>query len=208
MKIVEIKRDKKHTVKVSFNDGKHFNFDLDYWNSLCLHEQDELDDETLKFHLNESDYIRAKSRGMWFLDRADYSEKKLYEKIVAGSISNAAAARAVARLKELGIIDDMRLASRLADQMSDANISKREAYARLYQKGISTDVIKSVLEETVFDEASQIKEVIQKKYQNKMFDKTQIQKVYAALIRKGFSYSAVRDAIKKYTQEIENYEEY
>lgn len=208
MNIVEIKKDKKHTVKVIFSDGKAVNFDLDYWNELCLREGDEVDEDTVNLHLKESDYIRAKSRGLWFLDRADYSEKTLYEKIVAGGISSAAAARAVARIKELGLIDDVRLASRLAEQMSEANISKREAYAKLMLKGISKDTIKSVLEETEFDEVSQVEAVIQKKYRNKMSDKAQIQKVYAALIRKGFSYSAVRDAIKKYTQEIENYEEY
>lgn len=208
MRIIEIKRDKKHTVKVRFDNGKAFNLDLDYWNSNGLHENDEIDEAVLNRHLKESDYIRAKSRGMWFLDRADYSEKKLYEKIVAGGISHTAAARAVARIKELGLIDDVRLASRLAEQMSEANISKRESYAKLYQKGIPTDIIKSVLEETTFDEVSQIEAIIHKKYYSKMFDKDGIQKVYAALIRKGFSYSAVRDAIKKYTQEIEIYEEY
>ncbi len=208
MKIVEIKKDKKHTVKVSFDTGRAFNFDLDYWNNACLHENDQIDDETLKFHLKESDYIRAKSRGMWFLDRADYSEKTLYEKIIARGISSGGAPRAVARIKELGLIDDNKLASRLAEQMSEANISKREAYAKLYQKGIPTAVIKSVLEETIFDEAAQVDAVIKKKYKNKMSDKDQIQKVYAALIRKGFSYSAARDAIKKYTQEIEYNEEY
>lgn len=208
MKIVEIKKDKKHTVRVVFDNSKYFNFDLDYWNSICLHEEDYISEQDLKHRLAESDYIRAKTRGMWFLDRADYSEKKLYEKIVAGGISNTAAARAVARIKELGLIDDKKLASRLAEQMSEANISKREAYAKLYQKGIPTDIIKSVLEETEFDEISQVEAVIQKKYRTKMSDRDGIQKVYAALIRKGFSYSAVRDAIKKYTQEIENYEEY
>ena len=208
MKIVEIKKDKNHTVKVSFMGGKCFNFDLDFWNSLCLHEEDSIGERDLNFYLAESDYIRAKNRGIWFLDRADYSEKTLYEKIVAGGIRSSAAARAIARIKELGLIDDRKLASRLAEQMSDANISKREAYAKLYQKGIPTDIIKAALEETEFDELSQIEAVIQKKYRNKMSDADGIQKVYAALIRKGFSYSAVREKIKNYTQEIENYEEY
>lgn len=208
MKIVEIKRDKKHTVKVTFDNSKYFNFDLDYWNSICLHEQDEIDEQQLKNHLNESDYIRAKARGMWFLDRADYSEKALYEKIVAGGVSHTAAARAVARIKELGLIDDYRFATRLAEQMSNANVSKREAYAKLLGKGISKEVIKSVLEQTDFDESSQIKAVIDKKYRAKMDTKENIQKVYAALIRKGFSYSAVSDVIKKYTKEIEYNEEY
>ncbi len=207
MKIVEIKKDKKHTVKVSFDNAKAFNFDLDYWNSICLHENDCIDDEMLQQHLKESDYIRAKARGLWFLDRADYSEKTLYGKIVAGGISGTAAARAVARLKELGLVDDEKLARRLAEQMSYSNISKRESYAKLYNKGIPASVIKLVLEDTEFDELSQILAIIDKKYRAKMDTKENIQKVYAALIRKGFSYSAVRDAIKKYTQEIEFYEE-
>ncbi len=208
MKIVEIKRDKKHTVKVGLSDGRAFNFDLDYWGGLCLRENDEIDEGQLNFHLKESDYIRAKARGLWFLDRADYSEKTLYEKIVAGGISHAAAARAVARIKELGLIDDKKLAARLAAQMSEANISKRESYAKLYNKGIPKEIIKSVLEETDFDESTQITAVINKKYRAKMNTKQDIQKVYTALIRKGFSYSAVSEAIRKHTKEIENNEEY
>lgn len=208
MKIVEIKKDKKHTVKVAFDCGKSFNFDLDYFNNASLREGAVIDEQELNFHLKESDYIRAKSRGLWFLDRSDYSEKTLYEKIVAGGISNTAAARAVARLKELGLIDDNKYAARLAAQMSNANVSKREAYAKLYNKGIPKEVIKSVLEETDFDETAQIAAVIDKKYRAKMNSKQEIQKVYAALIRKGFSYSAVSAAIRKYTKEIENNEEY
>lgn len=207
MIIVEIKRDKKHTVKVSFDNSKTFNFDLDYWNEICLHENDQIDEDTLNHHLQESDYVRAKSRGMWFLDRAEYSEKTLYQKIVDGGISGTAAARAISRFKELGLIDDQKLARRLAEYMASSNVSKRETYAKLYNKGIPAAVIKSVLDETDFDELSQVLAIIEKKYRNKMSTREDIQKVYAALVRKGFSYSAVRDAIKKYTQEIEFYEE-
>ena len=208
MKIIAVKKDKKHTVKVTLEDHKECNFDIDYWNSTGLHENDELSLENLDFHLKESDYIRAKSRGMWFLEKADYSEKTLYEKIVAGGISTTASARAVARIKELGLIDDERLALRLALKMSEANVSKREAYAKLFAKGIPKHVIKSVLEQTDFDEIAQVNAIIQKKYRAKMNTKEEIQKVYAALIRKGFSYSAVGDAIRKYTKEVETQEEY
>ena len=114
----------------------------------------------------------------------------------------------MARFKELGLLDDRRYAQLLAEQMSENNISKRESYAKLLQKGIPNSIIKSVLEETDFDEAAQIKAVIEKKYRTKLSDRNDIQKVYAALIRKGFSYSAVREQLKKYIQETENYEEY
>ena len=92
--------------------------------------------------------------------------------------------------------------------MSEANISKREAYAKLYNKGIPKEIISAVLQDTEFDESAQIIAVIEKKYRAKMDTKEDIQKVYAALIRKGFSYSAVSEAIRKYTKEMEYREEY
>lgn len=208
MIITTVKRDKNHTVRVELDSSQSVRIDLDYWNGLCLREGDTLSGEKLTEIVKESEYIRAKSRGMWFLDRADHSEKSLYEKIVKGGISATAAARAIARLKELGLIDDYRYAARMAERMSQSNISKRESYAKLLQKGIPKDIIKSVLEDTAFDEASQIEAVIQKKYRTKLADKDSIQKIYAALIRKGFSYGAVREALKKYTQELEICEEY
>ena len=58
MNIVEIKKDKKHTVKVSFSGGKAFNFDLDYWKELCLNKNDEISEDTLKFHLNTLTHIK------------------------------------------------------------------------------------------------------------------------------------------------------
>lgn len=208
MIITAVKRDKNHTVKVELDCSQSVKIDLDYWNELCLREGDALSEEKLTEHIKESEYIRAKNRAMWFLDRADHSEKSLYEKIVKGGISATAAARAIARLKELGLLNDVRYATRLAERMADSNISKRESYAKLLQKGIPKDIIKSVLEDTAFDEASQIEALIQKKYRTKLTNNESLQKVYAALVRKGFSYGAVREALKKHTQEIEICEEY
>lgn len=208
MEIVSIKKDKGHTVRLEMSDGSSAGLDADYAGELCLHTGDRLTPEKLSEHLRQSEYVRAKSRGMWFLDRADYSERSLYEKIVKGGISPEAAARAIARFKELGLLDDRRYARALAERMAESNISKRASYAKLLQKGIPNGIVKSVLEESDFDEASQIKAIIQKKYSTKLSDKNDVQKVYAALIRRGFSYSAVREQLKSYIQEIKDYEAY
>lgn len=207
MEIVAIKKDKGHTVRLEFSGGKTVNLDSDYVNELCLRVGSNVTDGQLTEYIKESEYIRAKSRGMWFLDRADHSEKSLYEKIIKGGISPSAAARAVARLKELSMLDDRRYAENMAERMADSNISKREAYAKLLQKGIPKDIIVEALDDTPFDETEQIAALIDKKYRLKIQGEGGVQKVYAALIRKGFSYGAVREAIKKYTQEIELCEE-
>lgn len=207
MEITEIKREKKHLTKVVFDTQKSVLLDSDYLNELCLAVGDTVTERELDEFIKQSEYIRAKSRALWFLDRADHSEKALYEKIIRGGISANAAAQAIARLKELGLLDDCRYAERLAERMSEANVSKREAYMKLVLKGIPTDTVKQVLQQTDFDEAAQIKALIEKKYRLKLQLHGGAQKVYAALVRKGFSYGAVRDALKEYNEESEYYGE-
>ncbi len=202
MTVIEIKRDKNHRVKVTCSGGTVFYLDLDYFKETSLHENDAITAEQVREHIKESEYIRAKSRAMWFLDRADHSEKALYDKLIRGGIAPEACARAVARLKELGLLDDERYAARAAERMRDTNVSRREAYAKMMQKGIPRDIAQEALSNTEFDEAAQIRALIDKKYRLKMESEDGIQKVYAALVRKGFSYSAVRDALKIYSEEL------
>lgn len=203
MEITEIKRDKNHCVKICFASGDSVLLDSDFAAESCLRVGDKITEEDVKQLVEESDYVRAKSRAMWFLDRADHSEKALFEKIIKGGISAAAAARAIARLKEIGVLDDRRYAMRLAERMAESNISKREAYMKLNLKGVPREIINEVLQETEFDEAQQIRALIDKKYARRLQSGEDTQKVYAALVRKGFSYSAVREALKTKAEELE-----
>lgn len=203
MEICEIVRGKNHMVTLCMDDGSAVSIDCEYAAELCLKAGDSVSEEKLSEITKESEYIRAKSRGLYFLDRADHSEKALFDKIVKGRISESAAARAIARFKQLGLVDDRRYAERLAERMSESNISKREAYMKLSLKGVQRDIINEVLSETEFDEAAQIAALIDKKYAHRMNGEKEIKKVYDALVRKGFSYSAVREVLKLKAEELE-----
>ena len=89
----------------------------------------------------------------------------------------------------------------------NANISPRETVRKLYEKGISYDMAKEIVSETETDEEAQIRALIEKKYARKLELENGAEKVYAALIRKGFSFSAVRNVLKKYSEELEYSEE-
>ena len=77
----------------------------------------------------------------------------------------------------------------------------------MMQKGVPRDLIEQVLNEQPVNEEEQIRVWLEKKYAKTMTDSASVQKVYAALMRKGFSYGAVRSVMKAYAEELEYSEE-
>ncbi|MBO4692939.1 MAG: regulatory protein RecX [Clostridia bacterium] len=202
MKVISLKREKSHLVSVAFENGESVLLDIDLCVQKCIHEGDEITDEQISEYKSESDYMRAKSRALWLLDRYIYSERNLFKKLRQAGFGEIPAARAISRLKELGIIDDKSLAYRYAQALERRGVSKREAYGKLYGKGFNSDTINEALEGAAFDEDKQLRELIERKYNGKLLS-GDIDKVYAALVRKGFSYSAVRNALKEFSRKIE-----
>ena len=206
MTVKDVKREKGHLVRVSFEENESILLDLDFCGEKCIHEGDKLSSEQIKEYLSESDYIRAKSRALWLLDRYTYTERRLFEKLKSAGFSEKASSRAVARLKELGVIDDGNLAELYAKDCARRGISKRAAYPKLLAKGFSGTTIKEALEKADFDESAQIKSLLEGKYRGKLAA-GETEKVYTALIRRGFSYAAVREALKQYSEELKYNEE-
>lgn len=202
MLITQVKREKGHLFRVETQSAEVFFIDCDVWNESGIRPGDEVSDEKILGIIKQSEYARAMSRGMFFLDRADHSERALYDKIIRGGISKEAAAAAVARLKELGLMDDVRLCRRLAERMAENNISKAQSYYKLLAKGIPADIIKQTLSKIRVDETQQIREIVRKKYSDKLSCPQDVQKVCAALARKGFSYGAIRGVLREYDEQL------
>lgn len=208
MQIKSINRDKKHLTKLIFTDGKEVLLDNDIVAQAGIFvglEIDSSDLEKLKF---DSDYARAKSRALWYLDRMDYTEKALYDKLLKAGFDKKVSARVLSKLCELELIDDRRFAERMAERFCENNISKREALHKMFLKGVPYDLAKEVLSNVDADEESQISALLEGKYSYKITQEKGAEKVFAALIRKGFSYGAVRIAMKKYIDEQEICEEF
>ncbi len=203
MQIVSIKKDKLHLTKVCLSDGQEVLLDNEVCCCHCLKVGCSLDEESLKKLSFESEYVRAKSRAIWYMDRCDHTEKSLYQKLLRAGFKKEPCAKVIARLREVGILDDHRFAENYAQRLTSTNVSKREMVGKMLQKGVPYDLVKEVLDETEIDEQSQIKNLLQKKYRTKLQTENGPQKVYAALVRKGFSYGAVKTALKVYIEEFE-----
>ena len=203
MIITEVKREKKHLARVGLSDGREILIDTDVCTAFRLKAGLEIDEDQLREILYQSDYERAKSRALWYLDRNALTEKALYDKLVKSGFSQKASAAVLGRLCELGLLDDRRYAACYAEQCIHANLSCRDTYFKLLARGVPKEIAKDALSAQEPDERTQIRAVIEKKYRIKLEDKENTQKVYAALIRKGFSFGAVRDVLKQYSEELQ-----
>ncbi len=204
MQITEIKKDKLHLMKVTFDNDSQILLDKTVCADKCLNVGMHLEQTQLKELKFLSDYTRAKSRAVWYFDRQDHTEKALYDKLVRAGFSKQASAKVIARFIEVGLIDDERYARNYAERLMEANVSKREAVQKLILKGVPYDLAKAALEETEADAQTQIKNLLDRKYCTKLTDQKGVEKVFAALARKGFSYGDIKESLKTYIEESED----
>ncbi len=208
MLILSLVRQKQHLTKLIFDNGEEALLDNDICINSGLKPQMQISEGELEDLKYTSDYERAKNRALWYLDRSDRTEKAMYEKLLTAGFPKKASAAVIARLVEVGLIDDRRFAIRFAEKCIESNISKREAVRKMLSKGVPYDIIKDTISETEVDEEEQAANILRKKYLNKLTQENGYEKVYAALIRRGFSYSAVRNVLKNYCEETDYSEEY
>ncbi|MBR5451702.1 MAG: regulatory protein RecX [Clostridia bacterium] len=220
MIIKEIKKRRKSLYAIEFDQAQDLSFancELDSTGlplvdaalvaEKGLSKGDTLTNEGFCELVDQSFYRRAKSRAIWYLSRGDLAEKELYKKLIK-VFPEEASARAVAKIKELGYIDDERYALRLAENLLKVKrVGVREALAVMTSKGIDRDVAKYALEDTECDTVAVIKELILKKYKNRLGDKKETQKVVAALARRGYGFSDIRSALAEFDTETEIFED-
>ncbi|MBR5497856.1 MAG: RecX family transcriptional regulator, partial [Clostridia bacterium] len=75
-------------------------------------------------------------------------------------------------------------------------------------KGIDKDIIDSVISEIEIDYSSSIIDIIEKKYSGCLDDEKGRRRMFAGLMRLGFSYSDVKSALADYDFSVGDVDEY
>ncbi len=205
MKITDISARRKGITAI-IADGQEYLLNSETVAAAALKKGDEVDEATIKKLVERSDCDRARSRALWYLSRAGHSRKALLDKLCK-AYPQKAAESAVARMEELGLIDDLSYAKRLAKYWSESNVSEREILRKLFVKGVPRDIANEAVDALESDPTAQIAALLSTKYKNRLANEDGISKVYAALLRKGFSYSDVKAALREYSEKIDYSEE-
>ena len=207
MVVTELKAQKGHLICVTFDNQKTVLLDKDFVLENGIRAEREFTPKEVAAFFEQSEYRRAISRSVWYIERGSLSSKKLLEKLSKAGFDLETCQKAVLRMRELDLINDELLAERLAEQYLKNGISVREAENKLFLKGIDRSVAKSALDLFEVDATKQIKLLINKKYRAKLTVKENIPKVFAALTRKGFKYSDIKKVLSEYSEELSNSEE-
>ena len=145
---------------------------------------------------------RVRERILYLIADYDRSEQNTRQKISMAGYRGSFVDDAIDSLKEYGYIDDLRFARYYAESMRDTKGRSAFAISRsLYEKGISRDVIDSVMGELDIDEEVQILKALSSKGYNedniRQIDDKERQKLISFLMRKGFSYDLISIYVRK-----------
>ncbi len=173
----------------------------------------------------KTQFESAKQKAFSLISRRSHSRKELAEKL-RRTFSAETAEEVIEYLQCNGYISDEEFATARARQLAKRNKSLNEIKGDLLQKGVDRDIAYSVISalenvesgdenfenddyseynnysanENYSEHAACIK-IIQKSYMRKL-ENGESEKVIAALMRRGFSYSVTKKAIEQVSDEL------
>ncbi len=193
-------------------DGEYLlTVDEDFWFSSGFISGDEIDDGDLAAFKEAAGSRLAFNSAMFSLDLRDHSERELRNKL-SRKYDEKSVDSALEKLTDLGLVNDRRYAEMLVRELYERKkYGKNRVRNELYKRGIDSGIINEVIEEYEnefeTDNVKTIVDIIRKKYYNKLVDEKSRQKTVAALVRLGYSFSDIRQAMSEFSSD-EFYEEY
>ncbi|MBQ7295696.1 MAG: regulatory protein RecX [Clostridia bacterium] len=196
------KKGKQDKIHISVDGEYSFTVDEAYFLSLGIYNGKEIGIEELSELKENVNIRRAYNYAVSLLARRDHSERELKDKLSLKGYKEGAE-EAVEKLKKGGYVDDSRFARLYVRELQTLKkYGKRRIEQELFRKGVDRDIIREVLDETEFDEDELVR-LIERKYARYLGDEKGVKKTINALLRLGYSYSEIRDALRQISENTE-----
>ena len=184
-------------IHILIDDEYKITTDIDFWAEHYFKDGTDITDEEWQELVDAINYRKAVNKCYDLLSRRDHSVKELKTKLLR-TVDEDNAQKAIERMLELGYLDDEKYAVKLLDYLINTkNMSRSFVKQEMYKRGIPSDIISEVMSTAEFDNVGSVKELLLTKYKSKLNAENGSEKVIAALMRKGFSYSDIKNAISE-----------
>lgn len=196
------KKGKQDKIHISVDGEYSFTVDEAYFLSMGIWNGKEVDSDELDEIRETVNVRRAYNYAVDLLSRRDHSVKELMTKLSQkGYIQGTE--EAISKLRDSGYVSDERFARLYVRELHTLKkYGKRRIEQELYRKGIDRDIIRVILDETDFDEGELVA-LIERKYARYLSDEKGIQKTVNSLLRMGYSYGEIRDALRTINENAE-----
>jgi len=199
--ITRVSETKKGRMALFCEEGFLFSLDEETYHLHPVEEGEVLSPAQLEELRLLSDTRKAKDKALNYLSLREYGSTELYDKLRLKFDDHSAAA-AVARMGELGLLNDESFARHKASWLKERRKSRREAARLLAQKGLDRDLIGRVIEEVYQegDEEEALLALIGRQYDSKLRQGKR-DAVWAALSRRGFAPGQIKAALRAWQEE-------
>lgn len=202
-----LKEGKNNKLHIMLDGNYAMTADLDFAALYGLRDGMELEGTELDALESAVNVRRAFNKASDLLSRRDHSERELLLKLRQKGFGEGAE-EAIEKLKGYGYVDDFRFAKSYASELKRLkHFGKRRIELELMKKGVDCGIIAEALAETEFDE-NELVELINRKYYRNLNDEKGVQKTVNALVRAGYTFSQIKDALRLIEEERENEGEY
>lgn len=203
--VITYKKGKQDKIHISVDGEYCLTVDEAYFITLGLYEGKVIDECELDELRDKINIRRAYNYAVSLLARREHSERELITKLNLKGYKQGAE-QAVDKLKANGYLDDERFARLYAKELKSLKrYGKKRIEQELYRKGIATDIIRDVLDEMEFSNEDLIA-LIERKYMRYLSDDKGINKTINALVRLGYSYREIKDALSYISENAETTE--
>lgn len=202
MMVITYKKGKQDKIHISVDGEYCLTVDEAYFVTLGLFNGKEISDDELEELREKIGVRRAYNYAVSLLARREHSEKELMTKLSLKGYKDGAKA-ALSKLKQAGYLDDERFAALYAKELQSLKrYGKKRIEQELYRKGVASDIIRDVLEGMEFSNKDLVA-LIERKYMRYLSDEKGINKTINALVRLGYSYREIKDALKIVSENLE-----
>ena len=193
---VTYKKGKGDKMHVSIDGVYTFTVDETFFYSLFLNEKKDYSTDELNEILEKARERRAYNYAVSLLSRRDHTVKEINDKLKQKGYGQYASA-AVLKLSEQGYLSDERFARMYVRELINLRkYGKKRIIQELMRKGVNRDIIDDVLSEAEFPD-NRLREIIERKYMRFLDTEKGVQKTVNSLLRLGYSYGEIRNALKE-----------
>ena len=201
MRIKEVKpsQRKKGRFLVILEDGDILRITEEELLRFGLRSGEELGEETLEALRSSAKTSQVKAQAAGMIGRRALSKSELQRRLIRGGAAEADAQAAADWLEDIGAVDDPAYAAAVVRDYGRRGYGSARIREELRRRGVPREFWEVALEELP-DSEDILDDLIRKRCRGDLSDPREVKRLSDGLLRRGFSWSQVKEALSRYTE--------